>query len=218
MDPSVLPSDDRPSPFSHQDHLLRLGLQEQITDVFYQSCDHSIRRLLSRCQWSFLIDAGVLTLDIHCPDQETYGQVNSLTSEINHCLSSLFCLSACIQVDLINQQSVIPQRDRDSSLDLEAMSAQGHDQIPYSEFESCKTLRINHQGKQVIVICLAAGDAIPPHKRRQGVAISVLSGQGVLQLDSTETLLESGVYVYVPPHTFHSIQVEEPLSMLCLGA
>ncbi len=226
IDPTAQPSDDSAAVYTHEDYLLHLRLQERIGQVFYESCSGVIRRTLLRCQWSFSLDNGELLLSITCPDRATYEQVNGLMPEIHLCLRELFCTAASVHLDWHRSTRGLSLGDRNSvgeyarnaqSVSL-AMSIPLSEPMAYSEFETCKTLRIKHQEKEVVVVCLSGGDAIPDHVCDRDVAISVLSGEGVLDVDGVETPLVSGVLVQVPAHTFHSIRADEHLSMLCAWA
>jgi len=68
--------DDLPSTYQDPaDGILRRQLEESIGRRFYEACDGVTQGLLTSCEWYFLIEAGVLTLVLDCPDSGTIWRI-----------------------------------------------------------------------------------------------------------------------------------------------
>lgn len=97
-------------------------------------------------------------------------------------------------------------------------SAQLSEHLTYTQFDTCTALLINAQDRQMVVLCVAAGDVVPTHPSLQATAISVMNGEGIMEIEGEQTELAADVTVYIPPRALHSIRAIADLSLLCAWA
>lgn len=71
-----LPPDDLPpEQLGLDDYVLRLKLDQSLTQRFQESCDAIAQTILANCEWSIKTITNIVTLVIVCPDRATNWQV-----------------------------------------------------------------------------------------------------------------------------------------------
>jgi quercetin dioxygenase-like cupin family protein len=89
-----------------------------------------------------------------------------------------------------------------------------HDLVNYTKPGVSRTALIKDEHTSFALICLTAGTQMPEHSTPRNVSVTVIEGRGILTLAGQEITLESGVFVYMPANTPHSLQAIANLAFL----
>lgn len=73
---------------------------------------------------------------------------------------------------------------------------------------------LKDNNSQYSLFCLAAGTAIDEHTSSRNAVITVVEGQGNLNLEGKNIILVPGVFVFMPANAPHALQADENLAFV----
>ena len=88
------------------------------------------------------------------------------------------------------------------------------DLIEYPTSGILSKVLLKDNNSQYSLFCLAAGTAIDEHTSSRNAVITVVEGQGNLNLEGKNIILAPGRFVFMPANAPHAIQAEENLAFV----
>lgn len=88
------------------------------------------------------------------------------------------------------------------------------DLIEYPATGLTSKLLLKDKNSQYKLLCLTAGTNINDHTSPRNVVITVIEGNGTLNLKGKEIALAPGVFAFIPANAPHAIQAQENLSFV----
>lgn len=88
------------------------------------------------------------------------------------------------------------------------------DIIEYSQTQVKSKILLEDRSCRYSLMSIAVGMHIAEHSSSRNATVNVIEGQGVLTLEGTEIVLQSGVFVFVPATARHAIKAVTNLAFL----
>jgi len=88
------------------------------------------------------------------------------------------------------------------------------DTIEYPKTGVRRRILLEDANCQYALMSLAAGTEIAEHTSPRNAVVNVIEGQGILNLEGKEIVLESGVFVFMPAATPHALKATANLAFL----
>lgn len=88
------------------------------------------------------------------------------------------------------------------------------DLIEYPSSGILSKVLLKDNNSQYTLFCLAAGTEIEEHTSTRNAVITVVEGNGNLNLEGKDITLAPGVFVFMPANAPHALQAKENLTFI----
>lgn len=95
-----------------------------------------------------------------------------------------------------------------------SFTANLQDLIEYPTNGILSKILLKDNNSQYSLFCLAAGTEIDQHTSIRNAVISVVEGEGNLNLEGQDIALAPGIFVFMPAHTPHALQAASNLAFI----